>query len=222
MTPVNDTTAAKATTTKTPTAAAPLSKDYQLFLSLLTSQLQNQDPLDPLKTNEWVTQLVQYNSVEQQIKTNKYLENIANNTKGQSNFSTGVSYIGKMAVADGNIASLKYNEASWSYKLGAQAESVTLSVKDSSGTIVYSTTGNTSAGQHPFTWDGTQATGGKLTSGDYSLEVTATNFSGQSIVTNVSIAGKVTSVSQEGGNTLLRLGNSLVDVSKITSVSEPL
>src|ERR1700760_2958066 len=108
------------TTSQSQTAAdsAALTGNYQTFLSLLTAQIKNQDPLSPMDTTQWTNQLVQYSSVEQQLKGNQYLEQIAANNKAGS-MDSAVSYIGKTVSADSSTATLKDGQASWDYTLGA-------------------------------------------------------------------------------------------------------
>ena len=60
----------------TPSTLTGLSNNYELFLSILTTQIQNQDPLDPTDSSKYTEQLVQYSSVEQQIRTNDQLSDL--------------------------------------------------------------------------------------------------------------------------------------------------
>ena len=85
------------TPSKTAQSLADLSKNFDTFLSLLTTQLKNQDPLSPLDSNQFTQQLVQMSGVEQQIQANSLLQSIANNTG--SGISTAVSLIGKNVKA---------------------------------------------------------------------------------------------------------------------------
>ena len=109
--------------------------NFDTFLSLLTTQLQNQDPLDPLDTNEFTSQLVQFSSVEQQLKTNSYLQNLVQSTQNSQN-NAAVSYIGKQVTSSGVDADLKNGAATWNFNL-PQAANVTVTIKDSSGNQVY-------------------------------------------------------------------------------------
>lgn len=204
--------------TSSKSGAKALSDTYQTFLSLLTSQIRNQDPLSPMDTTQWTNQLVQYNGVEQQLKTNSLLESLVSQSKGD--VSSGVNYIGKTVTANTDSASLSGGKASWNYDLGANAASVTLSIKDSKGNIVYTKAGETGAGAHSFTWDGTQASGPKLTSGDYSLSIQAKDANNAAIATSTYQSGKVTAVLNNNGDISLKVGQNSIPINKIISVEQ--
>jgi len=119
--------------------------NFDTFLSLLTTQLQNQNPLDPLDTNQFTSQLVQFSSVEQELKTNDYLASLVQSTQNAS-ANAAVSYIGKTVTSSGVDSDLKDGQASWSFNL-PQAANVTVTIKDSSGNQVYSET-------IAYTWGG--------------------------------------------------------------------
>src|SRR5215469_6276624 len=95
-TPVTSTT--PPTQTPTPSVATSskkqLSANFDTFLTLLTTQLQNQDPLQPMDSNQFTQQLVQFSQVEQQINSNQNLETLISATKNQTSQSA-VSYLGK-------------------------------------------------------------------------------------------------------------------------------
>jgi flagellar basal-body rod modification protein FlgD len=207
------------TTSATSTAAtSSLGTTYETFLSLLTAQLKNQDPLSPMDSTEWTSQLVQYSSVEQQIKANDYLSTLVAQSGGS--LSSAVNYLGKSITADTNTAMLSGGVATWGYTLGSNASSVTVTVTDSDGNVVYkdSSTG-TSAGEHEFAWDGTTSTGATADDGEYSLTIEALDSSGNAISHSVTVTGTVTSVSEEEGEVILGLGTNKVALSDVTSVT---
>src|SRR6201996_1325219 len=109
-----------------------LSSNFSTFLTLLTTQLKNQDPTSPMDSNQFTQQLVQFSQVEQQIDTNTNLKSlIAQGTSQAASYAT--SYLGKnVSVTNGN-ASLAAGSANWSYTLGATAASSTLTVTNSAG-----------------------------------------------------------------------------------------
>ncbi len=199
-------------------SASTLDGDFSTFLTLLTAQIQNQDPTSPMDTTQWTNQLVQYSSVEQEIKSNTYLSTIA--AASGNNMSSAVNYIGKTVDAASSTATLANGSANWTYDLGGDAAKVNLTVTDSNGTVVYSGSGDTSKGSHSLGWDGTTSSGTKLTSGDYTLAVTATDSAGKTISSSVGITGTVSSVQTDSsGNLTLQVGNTAVPMSEITSVT---
>ena len=113
----------------TNSSAQTLSADMNTFLTLLTTQLKYQDPMDPMDTAEFTNQLVQYSSVEQAIQTNSKLDNLL--TLTISNLGAqAVSYIGKTAQVLGDVMPLEGGKAKATYTLSKDALSTTISVKE--------------------------------------------------------------------------------------------
>ena len=213
------TTGSSTSGSSTASDASTLTGNYQTFLSLLTAQIKNQDPLSPMDTTQWTNQLVQYSSVEQQLKGNQYLEQIAANNKAGS-MDSAVSYIGKTVSADSSTATLKDGQASWDYTLGATSAKATATITDTSGNTVWSgALSDLSAGDHSFTWDGKNAAGVAEPAGNYSLSVTASTSSGADVDTAVGLSGVVTSAETVDGTVMVKVGNSEVPVTSITKVS---
>ena len=208
-------------TTKTSATAkdtSAFSSDYTTFLNLLTAQIKNQDPLSPMDTTAWTAQLVQYSSVEQQLKANGYLETIANNNT-QNSMNAAVGYIGKTVTADQDVATLKDGKADWQYALSAEASSATLSVSDSEGNVVWSgAASDTTTGIHDFSWDGKDSTGKDLPEGQYTLSIKAANAAGD-VDAAIGVTGVVTSAADVDGTVVLKVGNTSVPLSDVTSVS---
>ena len=201
------------------TDASTITGNYQTFLSLLTAQIKNQDPLSPMDTTQWTNQLVQYSSVEQQLKGNQYLEQIASNNKAGS-MDSAVAYIGKTVSAQSSSANLQDGKASWDYNLGATAGKATATITDTSGNTVWSgDLSDLSSGTHSFTWDGKNAAGAAEPAGYYSLTVKAATASGSDIDTNVGVSGVVSSAENVNGTIMVKVGNSEVPVTSITGVS---
>ncbi|MEQ9518536.1 MAG: flagellar hook capping FlgD N-terminal domain-containing protein [Parvibaculum sp.] len=196
-----------------------LNKNFDLFLSLLTTQLKNQDPLDPTDTNEMTSQLVQFSSVEQTIATNAKLEELIALTQSQST-GRAVEYIGKDVEALGSVQKLETDgEANWRYSIADTATEVVLSVVDANGAAVYSQTlSSTDAGTYDFTWQGETADGQTAAPGSYFLSVTAKNSTGDPIQTDTRISGRVSEVDYTGDTPILLLGDIPIKLSDITSV----
>src|SRR5262245_44814411 len=110
---------------------ATLASNFQTFLTLLTTQLKNQNPLEPLDTNQFTQQLVQFAGVEQQMKMNSQMETLL--TLEKANQSTAaMAYLGSTATVDGSTATLADNKASWTFNSPKPA-SATINIKDSVG-----------------------------------------------------------------------------------------
>ena len=194
-----------------------LTNDYNTFLQLLTTQLKNQDPLSPMDTNSFTQQLVAMNGVQQQLQTNTLLQTLVNQG---SSAGPAVNLIGKTVQAASPTLTMANGTADWTYALNSNAAAATLSVTDSSNKVIWSQAAPAlGQGQHYFTWDGSTLTGGKVTSGTYTLNVTANDSSLQSVGSSVFVQGVVTGVQNSSTGTSLNLGSTTVDYTKVTKVT---
>lgn len=208
-------------TSSTSSSSSSLSASYEMFLQLLTTQLQTQNPLDPMDSTEFTQQLATYAQLEQQISTNDKLDSVLSQFDTIS-LSTGVGYIGRTVEADADTLTMGEDgtlDASWQYELDGEAKSVKLTVVDSDGNTVWSGTGETSDGSHEFTWDGKDSDGNAVEAGDYTLKITATDADGDKVDTSISIKGEVTAVDSSDGSAILELGDTLVDLSSVTRLA---
>ncbi|MFN7114305.1 MAG: flagellar hook assembly protein FlgD [Alphaproteobacteria bacterium] len=204
-------------------AQTQLNTDFDQFLRLLTTQLQNQDPLSPMDTNEFTTQLVQFSQVEQQIKTNGNLENLlAMQTLNMT--ALGVSFIGKVVEVDGNSFSTDGNSSTvMSYVLPAAANSGTLTIKNADGETVFSTDIEKTAGRHDITWNGLDKNGNAAPAGDYTVTVTALGSENQSLSVKTSVPGFVSGLeSADDGSLLLVIGGKKVPLTDVRKIALPM
>ncbi|MBL4616694.1 MAG: flagellar hook assembly protein FlgD [Robiginitomaculum sp.] len=200
-------------------AANGLADNFDTFLTLLTAQLQNQDPLSPLDSTEFVGQLVQFSSVEQQIAQNKNLETLVSQSAVTSS-TAAVSFIGKEATLSTTSAPLQNGQANWSYALDRPAITTNVVISDSNGKVVFEAAGKTETGLQQFNWDGKDNFGNQLTDGAYSIQVTSTDDTGQSIPVSTSVKGIVTGVDFANGEPALLLGDIRVSFTDILSVRQ--
>jgi len=229
-------TATTPTTTTPPPAPAPtgtatgdatalgradLASNFDTFLSLLTTQLKNQDPLSPLDSNQFTQQLVAMTGVEQQLNANDLLKQLVANTAG--GISTAVSMLGKTVKAVSDTANISSGQAQWVYNLPADASGLKVEVLDSSGKLVHAEAPtDLKAGDHAFTWNGKDQTGAQLPDGGpYTLRVTALDSSGAPMTTTNYVQGVVSGVEQANGSTLITINGGQVDWSKVTSITQP-
>ena len=195
-----------------------LSSNFDTFLTLLTTQLQNQDPLSPMDSNQFTQQLVQFSQVEQQIDSNKNLESLISLTKSQTT-SSAVGYLGKTLTITDGTAPLENGNAEWAYSLPTGAATTQLTVTDSKGRILYSGAGETSAGLHAFNWNGQDSSGNTMPDGTYTLKVQATAADGTAINTGIASQGTVSEVDLSGTEPMLMVGPLGVPLSKATLIS---
>jgi len=199
--------------------AASLADNFDTFLTLLTTQLKNQDPLSPMDSSQFTQQLVQFSSVEQQIHANKNLENLIALQKAGAG-AAAVGYIGREVTAQTDTAALKGGHASWSYALDGSADQTNILIKDSTGKVVATRSGETGVGKHVFTWDGLNNLGQPMPDGAYTIEVSATGTGGAPVNVATGITGIVTGVVLTGDEPELAVDGVTVKLSDILSVSD--
>ncbi len=198
-----------------------LASNFQTFLSLLTTQLRNQDPLSPVDSNEFTAQLTQMAGVEQQLLTNDLLTGLLKAQQGDG--LTGVApYIGKDATAVWSATRFEDGEASWSYELAADATDATLQVLDASGKVVWSGLApDKTNGLHDFKWDGKTTGGGQVDDGGvYTLKVVAKDGAGKDVGSQVLIRGRVTGVEMYDNTPFVVIGKSIMPVSSLIALEE--
>jgi flagellar basal-body rod modification protein FlgD len=194
-------------------------EDLFKFLNLLVTQLQAQDPLDPMDANEFTQQLVQFASVEQQIYQNAHLENLL---KVQQNAQVAamVNYLGTLAEVKGNALPLAGGHADAGYTLPENAEETTLTIRDGKGKVVFSAPGEITAGVHAFAWDGHDAAGDRLADGSYSLEVSARRADGTALQVEQTTLARVTGAALAEGKVVLSFGDLDVPLEDVLSIRE--
>ena len=218
---VLNTTTAAAASAQTASGLSSLTSNFQNFLSLLTTQLQNQDPTNPMDTNQFTQQLVEMTGVQQQLLTNNLLTTLV--AQGQGGLSNSTNYIGDTVEATDANQTLANGQATWSYNLASQAANATITVTDSSGNTVYSATApSLSAGVSSFTWNGKDSSGAQLPNGGaYTMAVTATDAAGNPVTSQVLTIGTATAATVINGTAYLTINGASVPVSSVVSVQPP-
>ncbi len=207
-------------TAATNTVAKPvgLADTFDTFLKLLTTQLQYQDPLSPLDTNQFTQQLVQFSQVEQTIKGNKTLDQLLSTTRS-AQFANAASYLGHVVSANTASQTVRADvPATWDYTLGATAADTTLSVYSDRGVKVFEAPGEVQAGGHSFVWNGKGSDNRAVPPGTYRLEVAATSSAGSTIAAQVTISGRVDSVEVANGINRLVVAGTPVNLDAVTRV----
>ncbi|GGZ00515.1 flagellar hook assembly protein FlgD [Novosphingobium colocasiae] len=201
MTTVSN-TGTTGTSTSTASAANNLLSDYNLFLKLLTTQMTNQDPLDPMKTSEYTQQLVQYSQVEQSIQQTGKLNDILSQLSSQA-LAQASSYIGREARFDSAVAGLGDAPAHWTYSVAGTPARLTGTIKDANGATVATVALDPGKPQSSYQWDGTKDDGTKAAAGAYTLSVNALAADGSSLATTINSVGVVDDVVADSSGILL-------------------
>jgi flagellar basal-body rod modification protein FlgD len=191
------------------------------FLKLFLAQLNYQDPLNPMDSTQFSSQLAQFSSLEQLFNVNNNLESLKTLQDNSSQFQA-LDMIGKDIEAEGNIMYLKSGAtSSGSFSIDGSAD-CTVHITDSEGYPVREIPlGTLQQGKHSFDWDGRDMNGNLVDSGSYSFEITAQTQSGEVIPVETRIKGQVDRVSLEGDEPILYVGEVPVSLSQVLDVNLP-
>jgi flagellar basal-body rod modification protein FlgD len=192
--------------------------NFNEFLQLLTTQLQNQNPLDPLDTNQFTQQLVEFAGVEQQINMNTQLQTLVS-LQQTSQATQAMAFAGATVTVSGSTAALANGQAQWTFNPTAPA-TATITITNSTGQTVYSTSGTVQPGSQNFTWGGTDNNGNAQPPGNYTMQIAAVDASGQSVAIPTTVTGVVSSVDVSKSPPLLSIGGQSYTVNQILSIQQ--
>lgn len=202
-------------------SSASLADNFDTFLNILTAQIQNQDPLEPLDSSQFTDQLVNFSGVEQQIRANQQLESLLTATRSTAGASLS-GYLGQTAEIDTSGAGFNGAPITWRYALPATAESSTITVTDERGKVVWSQVGDRTTGAHDFTWSG-QTFGGTAAEGQpYYINVVAKDGAGEAITPVHSLIATITGVDLTYGEPALTTAQGVFafsDIKRLTSAN---
>jgi len=207
------------TTSSTADASADAASQKDMFLQILLTQLQNQNPLDPVDTTEFTSQLATYSQLEQQIDTNSKLDDVVSALNSGNNFSA-LSYNGATVSVTGNTSVVQSNSASWNYALADSASNVTATVTDANGNVLETDNiGAEGAGTYKYNVDATSF--GLPEGTPLYLNVTATDSSGAAVTSSLSGNVKVTAVETgSSGDITLEAGSYTFSSNDVTSLRQ--
>lgn len=201
-------------------AASKTSADFNMFLKMLTTQMQNQDPLDPMDTSEYTQQLVQYSQVEQTIQQTGTLKDILARLSTQD-MAQASSFIGREAQFDSDLSGLSATTpANWGYAASRPVASLVATITNGAGEVVDTRVidGNALAGR--FAWDGKLAQGGRAPDGVYSLAIKGQDASGGTVPVAISSIGTVKEVVTGNGAVSLQANGVPFAAGKLLRVAQ--
>lgn len=197
--------------------------DSDDFMNLLITQLQYQDPLEPMDTSDMASQLAQFSNMEAIQEMADNIESLLDYQVSQNNLQL-TSLLGTEVTASSNIVSLSDGKLSDSaFTLSAAVESCEVEIYDSSGNLVDSFEMGSLDGDTTYSldWDGTNSAGNGVADGLYIFMVTGTTSAGEEVDVTYQTTGKVTGLDYESGSAVLTLGGNIpVEVGSVISVND--
>lgn len=216
---VTSTVTAATTAVAATSETSGIASNFTQFLQLLTTQLKNQNPLDPLDTNQFTQQLVQFAQVEQQLKSNDQLATLVS-LQQTAQQTQALGFVGNTVAVDGQTAQLENNSATWSFNMTKPA-TATFTVTNSTGQTVYSGTYTVQPGQQQFVWDGRGNNGTQYPDGKYKLSVIAKDANNETVAVSTEVQGIVDSVDLTKNPPVLSVGGQEFTLDKIKRVTRP-
>ena len=211
---------ASSSATATPAnPTATLAADFDTFLALLTTQLENQDPLSPMEAEKFTEQLVQFSSVEQQMQTNTQLTQLVSMMR-DAETTAALDYLGQNVTVAGSSLHLPVNgETGGTYTLPSEADRVAIEIRNETGQLIAVLDGDEKAGTHSFSWDGLNANGVRMDAGVYSVEVSASDKEGNPIDTELVTGGIVEGIETSDDGLFLLVNGIATPISAIRSIN---
>jgi len=192
-----------------------IADNFQTFLTLLTTQLQHQNPMDPLDTNQFTQQLVQFAGIEQQLKSNEQLKSLVEIEKS-AQATQALVYVGSNVAVDGSKAQFD-KSATWNFHSDKNT-SATITIKNSAGQTAYTGNFSLKEGNSSFVWDGKGNDGVQWPAGTYTLTATGKDSSGNNVAISTEVQGIVDSVDLTASPPLLSIGGQTYTTDKIKRV----
>ena len=201
-------------------ASQQLAGNFDTFLQLLTTQLQNQDPLSPLDTNQFTQQLVEFAGVEQQVNMNTNMQTLIS-MQQTTEATSALQLAGSTVTVGGNSATLSNatnSPATWSLTSPTPA-TAQVTVTSSAGTTAYSGKLSLNAGTQSYSWNGQGSNGQTWPDGTYTLSITATGANGQAVTVSSQVQGVVSGVNLTSNPPTLTVGGQNIQISQVTSIT---
>ena len=216
--PASSSSAANSAAAANALANTQIAGNFQSFLQLLTTQLQNQNPLSPLDTNQFTQQLVEFAGVQQQINTNDSLATLVS-LQQTAQSTQALGFVGKTAIVKGNTAALTNSEAGWLLNVPTNS-TVNISIANSAGVTVFSKDFAASAGDNQvFGWNGLGSDGTQQPDGNYTLSATAKDSNGNTVAIATQVEGVVNSVDLTQSPPLLSIGGQTFTVNQVQGIA---
>jgi flagellar basal-body rod modification protein FlgD len=196
-----------------------LSGDFNTFLTLLTTQLRNQDPSQPMDANQLTQQLVQFATVEQQMNTNQTLERLYG-LQQAGLMADAASLLGRNVAVAGDVLPLQGRTAQVNLPAAGQARSARIEIHDRAGNLVRRSDVSLERGASAWAWDGKDQRGAQRADGPYRVSVSGRAADGSAVAITSSVTGRVTGVGREGTELMLRMGSSNIPITQLRDLPQ--
>jgi flagellar basal-body rod modification protein FlgD len=217
-TPTTSATSSSTSSSSSSSAADPSVGSQDYFLKLLVAQMNNQDPLNPMDSAQMTSQLAQLNTVQGIQKLSTQLDSLLSDV-GSSQSLQASSLVGKDVLVPGTSLDLENGQAVGGLNLAGDADTVTISIKDSTGTVIHTAQlGQQNAGLVNFVWDGSTDAGTTAAAGSYTFSATAKSGT-STVVADTMSTGIVSSVTPSAsGASIFVNGVGMVALSQVKQI----
>ena len=194
--------------------------DFNTFLTLLTTQLQNQDPTNAMDANQMTEQLVQFASVEQQIKVNTNLERLLSVEQGNQLVSAA-PLMGRVVEVESDRLALQGGQAQLRLPAAGEARRAEISVQDANGRLLRRAEVALGGDATTWSWDGRDANGAQLPDGAYRFTLAGIRADGTTAPLQAGVLARATAVDRRDGEVRLSLGALSVNFDKLRGLAAP-
>lgn len=201
-------------------SSKPTSLDMEDFLTLLTAELQFQDPLNPTDNSQMIQQTAAFSQINALSDMAKSMETLSGYAMSINNMQA-LSFLGRGVSAEGNTVDYKGTPVDLNFTTSDEAAAFAVAIYDDGGNMIKSiTTEGGSAGDQTFVWDGTDDDGNAVSEGTYSYQVAAVDSAGNSISATTYRQGTVTNVRYDNGSTYLTVDGKELSLSEVLKIYE--
>ncbi|HQT60652.1 MAG TPA: flagellar hook capping FlgD N-terminal domain-containing protein [Acidiphilium sp.] len=202
----------------TANALSSLSSNYNNFLTMLTTQLRNQDPTNPVSSSQFTSELVQFSQVEQQINTNQSLTQLLQLTQA-GDLTQASAMLGSKVTATSSQLPLQNGTGTLNFNAPTSGP-VAIAVYNSAGQQILDSAINATAGSNSWTWNGKDASGTQMPDGAYNVAVVEGGANGATTTLPFTITGTATGVTSSTNSVSLQLGNVAIPFTAVTNVTK--
>jgi flagellar basal-body rod modification protein FlgD len=197
--------------------------DKDAFFKLMLTQMQNQDPMNPMQSHEMAAQLAQFTGLEQMVNMNSNLEAIKNGQNPMKDYQA-LSFIGKEVAADSSLLIRTKDDASHElrFTLGSDASEGKIKIKNEAGDVVRELAiHDLKKGKNTIRWDGNNENGQKTGEGEYKFAVEAETAAGKKVTVDTNTSGRITGIQFTKRGPLLLIGNQQVYLADVKKIVDP-